>query len=114
MGLTTWKNSPDGRVLKSDVTIAKNYLDEIQIKRLERTVGAFFDYIKCLIEDPNTFTMKEFSESVNAFHFNDTIFSKTTVKFQNVRLMINLKKNMIYSIKHKRLIQILTRKFEKC
>lgn len=67
MGLTTWKNSPDGRVLKSDVTVAKNYLDETQIKRLERTVGSFFDYVERLIEDQNTFTMKEFAESVNAF-----------------------------------------------
>ena len=67
MGLTTWKNSPDGRVLKSDVTIAKNYLDDAQIKRLERAVGAFFDYVERLIEAQNTFTMEEFAKSVNAF-----------------------------------------------
>ena len=67
MGLTTWKNSPDGRILKSDVIIAKNYLDEKQIKRLERTVSGYFDYIEDLIERENVFTMEEFSESVNAF-----------------------------------------------
>src|SRR5574344_2168801 len=67
MGLTTWKNSPDGRVLKSDVTIAKNYLDEKQIRRLERTVTGFFDYIEDLIENETTFTMDEFAKSVNAF-----------------------------------------------
>jgi len=67
MGLTTWKNSPDGRILKSDVTIAKNYLDEKQIRRLERTVSGFFDYVEDLIEDEHTFTMQQFAESINAF-----------------------------------------------
>ena len=67
MGLTTWKNSPDGRILKSDVTIAKNYLDEKQIRRLERTVSGFFDYVEDLIEEERTFTMRQFAESINAF-----------------------------------------------
>ncbi|MEZ3494107.1 MAG: virulence RhuM family protein [Lachnospiraceae bacterium] len=67
MGLTTWKNSPDGRILKSDVTIAKNYLDEKQIRQLERAVTGYFDYIEDLIERENTFTMEEFSVSVNEF-----------------------------------------------
>lgn len=67
MGLVTWKNSPDGRVLKSDVAIAKNYLDEKQIKQLERAVTGYFDYIEDLIERENTFTMEEFAASVNEF-----------------------------------------------
>ncbi len=67
MGLNTWKNAPDGRILKSDVTIAKNYLDETQIKRLERAVTGYFDYIEDLIERENTFTMEEFSASINEF-----------------------------------------------
>lgn len=67
MGLKTWKNAPDGRILKSDVTVAKNYLDEKQIRRLERTVSGFFDYIEDLIENENAFTMQEFAGSVNAF-----------------------------------------------
>ncbi len=67
MGLTTWKNAPDGRILKSDVTVAKNYLSENDIKRLERAVSGFFDYIEDLIENENTFNMSQFSESVNAF-----------------------------------------------
>lgn len=67
MGLTTWKHSPDGRVLKSDVTIAKNYLSEKEIKRLERTVSGYFDYIEDLIERENTFTMSQFAESINEF-----------------------------------------------
>ena len=67
MGLKTWKNCPDGRILKSDVSVAKNYLDEKQIKQLERTITSYFDYIEGLIERENTFTMKEFSESVDAF-----------------------------------------------
>ncbi len=67
MGLTTWKNSPDGRILKSDVTTAKNYLDEKEIKRLERAVTGYFDYIEDLIERENTFNMEEFAASVNEF-----------------------------------------------
>ena len=67
MGLTTWRNSPSGRILKSDTDIAKNYLSEKEIKQLERTVSGYFDYIEDLIERENTFTMEEFDESVNAF-----------------------------------------------
>ena len=67
MGLQTWKNAPDGRVLKSDVTIAKNYLQQSEIRRLERAVTGFFDYIEDLIEDHNTFNMQQFSKSVTAF-----------------------------------------------
>ena len=67
MGLTTWKHAPDGRVLKSDVSIAKNYLQPEQIKRLERAITGFFDYIEDLIERENTFTMDQFSASVNKF-----------------------------------------------
>ena len=72
MGMTSYKNSPDGRVLKSDTTIGKNYLSETDIKRLERTVSAFFDYIEGVIERRNTFTMETFAESVNKFlEFNE-------------------------------------------
>ena len=67
MGLTTWKNAPDGRVLKSDVSIAKNYLQEKEIRQLERAVTGFFDYIEDLIERENTFNMQQFSASVNEF-----------------------------------------------
>ena len=67
MGLTTWKNAPDGRILKSDTSIAKNYLDEKQIRQLERTVTGYFDYIEDLIERENTFTMEEFAQSIDAF-----------------------------------------------
>ncbi|MFK8298151.1 virulence RhuM family protein [Capnocytophaga cynodegmi] len=67
MGLTTWKNAPDGRILKSDVTIAKNYLNEKEIKQLERSVTGYFDYIEDLIERENTFTMEQFATSINEF-----------------------------------------------
>lgn len=67
MGLTTWKNAPDGRVLKSDVSVAKNYLSEKQIRQLERTVSGYFDYIEDLIERENTFTMEQFAASINEF-----------------------------------------------
>ncbi|WP_290377715.1 virulence RhuM family protein [Paramuribaculum intestinale] len=72
MGLTSWKNAPDGRILKSDVTIAKNYLTDKEIRSLERTVTSYFDYIEGQIERGNIFTMEQFAESVNKFlTFND-------------------------------------------
>ena len=72
MGLTTWKNAPDGRVLKSDVSIAKNYLQEKEIRQLERAVSFYFDYIENQIERHNAFNMKQFAASVNKFlTFND-------------------------------------------
>lgn len=72
MGLTTWKNAPDGRILKSDVSIAKNYLQEKEIKQLERAVTSYFDYIENQIEHHNAFTMEQFAASVDKFlTFND-------------------------------------------
>lgn len=72
MGLKTWKNSPDGRILKSDTNIAKNYLTEKEIKTLERTITSYFDYIERIIENRNTFTMEQFADSVNKFlDFNE-------------------------------------------
>lgn len=72
MGLTTWKHSPNGRILKSDVIIAKNYLSDKQIKALERSVSGFFDYIERLIENRTTFNMSEFVECVDKFlNFNE-------------------------------------------
>ena len=72
MGLTTWKNSPEGRILKSDVIIAKNYLQETEIQQLERTVTGYFDYIEGLIERENTFNMNGLAESINKFlNFNE-------------------------------------------
>ncbi len=76
MGLTTWKNAPNGRILKSDTKIAKNYLEEKEIKRLERTITSYFDYIENQIEirkeENRAFTMVELAESVNKFlEFND-------------------------------------------
>lgn len=82
MGLQTWKNAPEGRILKSDSNVAKNYLNEAEIKSLERTVGGFFDYIERIIETRNTFTMEQFSLSVNKFlEFNEykVLESKGTI-----------------------------------
>ncbi|NCS68142.1 virulence RhuM family protein [Candidatus Peregrinibacteria bacterium] len=67
MGLSTWKNAPSGRIVKSDTTVAKNYLPEAEIKKLERTVMGYFDYIENLIENETTFTMENLAESVNEF-----------------------------------------------
>ncbi len=72
MGLSTWKNAPEGRILKSDTNIAKNYLSEKEIKSLERTIGAFFDYVERIIETRNAFTMEQFALSVNKYlEFNE-------------------------------------------
>lgn len=72
MGLITWKHAPDGRVLKSDVSIAKNYLQEKEIHQLERAVSSYFDYIENQIERHNVFNMEQFAASVNKFlMFND-------------------------------------------
>ena len=67
MGLSTWKNAPNGRILKSDVSVAKNYLTESEIRQLERSVSGYFDYIEDMIERENTFTMEEFAASINEF-----------------------------------------------
>lgn len=67
MGLQTWKNAPDGRVLLSDTKVAKNYLPEVEIRRLERAVSGYFDYIEDLIERENAFSMAQFADSVNEF-----------------------------------------------
>lgn len=67
MGLQTWKNAPEGRILKSDAQIAKNYLDEKQISRLERAVSGYFDYIEDLIDRETVFTMQDFATSINEF-----------------------------------------------
>lgn len=72
MGMTTWKNAPNGRILKSDIVIAKNYLAEEDIKKLERTVSGYFDYIERLVENRTTLTMEKLAESVNKFlEFNE-------------------------------------------
>lgn len=71
-GLQTWKNAPDGRILKSDIAVAKNYLQEDEIKKLERTIASYFDYIENQIEQRKELTMEGFSQSVDKFlNFND-------------------------------------------
>lgn len=67
MGLLSWKNSPKGRIIKSDTIIAKNYLEEAEIKKLERTVSSYFDYIERMIETRAIFTMEKLAESINEF-----------------------------------------------
>lgn len=67
MGLTSWKNSPDGRILQSDVLVAKNYLSEKQIRSLERNVSAYFDYVERLLEDETLLGMKDFATSIDDF-----------------------------------------------
>ncbi|MFA6700770.1 MAG: virulence RhuM family protein, partial [Thiomicrospira sp.] len=72
MGLSSFKNAPAGRVLKSDTVIGKNYLSEEDIKKLERLISGFFDYIEGIIERRQSFTMEAFAASVNKFlDFNE-------------------------------------------
>lgn len=72
MGLRTWSNSPNGRINKSDTTIAKNYLNDDELKTLERSVNSYFDYIEGQIERRRQFNMQELRESVDKFlEFND-------------------------------------------
>ena len=106
MGLTTWKNAPDGRILKKDVSVAKNYLSQEEIRRLERTVSGYFDYIEDLIERENTFTMEEFVNSVNAFlafrkydilHDKGRISNKAAVNKTNEEFDIYNKNQKIFS-----------------
>lgn len=67
MGLTSWKNSPDGRVLQSDVTVAKNYLSEKEIRSLERNISSYFDYVERLLENETLLSMKDFATSIDEF-----------------------------------------------
>ncbi len=72
MGLNTWKNSPKGRVLKSDTVVAKNYLSVEEIKDLESAISGYFDYIERIIKNQTTFTMEGLANSVNKFlEFNE-------------------------------------------
>ena len=72
MGMLTWKNAPNGRIVKSDTVIAKNYLKEDEIKSLERAITGYFDYIERLIENRTTITMESLAESINKFlEFNE-------------------------------------------
>ena len=111
MGLTTWKNAPDGRILKSDVTVAKNYLDEKQIRQLERAVSGYFDYIEDLIERENTFTMSSLPPASTSFLPSaDMIFSPTkgiSAKHRHSRKPL---RNMMCSIAPSELILILISK----
>lgn len=88
MGLTTWKSAPHGRVLKSDVLVAKNYLSEQEIKKLERTISAFFDYVESVIERRNAFTMELFIKSVEKFllfHEYKILKSKGAISAEHAR-----------------------------
>ena len=59
MGLTTWKNSPDGKIMKYDISIAKNYLNEEELKKLERLTISFLDYAEDMAEEHQVMTMND-------------------------------------------------------
>ena len=109
MGLTTWKNAPEGRVLKSDVSVAKNYLSEKQIRQLERTVSGYFDYIEDLIERENTFTMNSSPPASTSFYRSDaTTFCRTRARFLPGRQSRRQKRSMICSTPPRRSCRTLT------
>jgi len=113
MGLTTWKNSPDGRILKLDVTVAKNYLPETEIRRLERAITGYFDYIEDLIERENTFTMEEFAQSVNEFlSFRKYKILTDKGKVSKQQADKKPKRNTMSSIKHKKSSLISTERLK--
>lgn len=67
MGLVTWKRSPDGRILQSDALVAKNYLNEKEIRSLERSISGYFDYLERQIEQGKTQTMQDLADSIDRF-----------------------------------------------
>ena len=100
MGLKTWSNSPEGRVNKSDTTIAKNYLDEKELKSLERSVNSYFDYIEGQIERKKNFSMLELRQSVDKFlAFNDLPVLEGNGQVSKSRLKKKLTKNTKFSTK---------------
>ena len=112
MGLTTWKNAPTGRILKSDVSVAKNYLDEKQIRQLERTVTSYFDYIENQIERKNLFNMEQFAASVDKFLSMIIKYCPTKDAYPQHRQKQKPKANMIYLTVHNPLIRTSTRSLE--
>lgn len=113
MGLTTWKNAPEGRILKQDAKVAKNYLSETEIRRLERAVTGYFDYIEDLIERENTFTMAEFASSVNEFlEFRKYDILKDNGKISRKQAEQRLHQNTIFSIEPNSSNPILTNRFK--
>jgi hypothetical protein len=72
MGLMTWKNSPQGKILKSDVSVAKNYLEQEEISELNRIVSMYLDYAENQTKKQRVMTMKEWTEKLDAFlKFNE-------------------------------------------
>ena len=110
-GLTTWKHAPEGRILKSDAVITKNYLQENEIRQLERAVSSYFDYIENQIERHNAFNMEQFAASVNEFlTFNDYKILPDKGKISAVQAMKKAEVNMTFSIELNASIQTLIRK----
>ena len=71
MGLTTWKDAPDGKILKQDIRIAKNYLNEKELSRLNRLVTMFIDYAELMAEDEILMSMQDWVEQTNQFLLNN-------------------------------------------
>ena len=71
MGLTTWKGAPDGKILKSDALVAKNYLNEKELSRLNRLVTMFIDYAELMAEDEQPMSMQDWLDETNRFLTNN-------------------------------------------
>ena len=71
MGLTTWKDAPDGKILKRDISVAKNYLNEKELSRLNRLVTMFIDYAELMAEDEVLMSMQDWVEQTNQFLRNN-------------------------------------------
>jgi hypothetical protein len=71
MGLTTWRDAPDGKVLKRDIGVAKNYLNEKELSRLNRLVTMFIDYAELMAEDGILMSMQDWVDQTNQFLVNN-------------------------------------------
>ena len=71
MGLTTWKGAPDGKILKSDTLVAKNYLNEKELSRLNRLVTMFIDYAELMAEDEQLMSMQDWLDETDRFLENN-------------------------------------------
>ena len=97
MGLTTWKNSPDGKIIKYDISIAKNYLNEEELKKLERLTISFLDYAEDMAEEHQVMTMNDWIKETDEL-----------LKFRNKNVLSDSGK-----VSHKKALEKAENEYEK-
>jgi hypothetical protein len=89
MGLTTWKNSPQGKILKSDVTIAKNYLNQEEVSKLDRLVNMFIDFAELRVLNRQIMTMKDWLKQIEKFlSYTDQLEFRASLSEAQVRAYV--------------------------